>query len=212
LQVSTELTARRKEFARAVVDAKSIVVDFAARHGWEKQAQVSMFDTVEIFSSQQDLWQRVKELNKLPAETPLPTAGLVAGLESRVLLAVHPEEYARISPAYATAQKDAWTRLLAHEIAHRLHVVILNGNEDAMGPAWFFEGFAVLAAGQAIGSDIVLKSSDDALAQVADAKSKGAYSRYAAAVRFFLTKTSLSELVAKAGQKDFEAWLKSLHG
>ncbi|HBW22059.1 MAG: hypothetical protein A2X28_09565 [Elusimicrobia bacterium GWA2_56_46] len=209
LQTPVSETNKRVEYAHAVVEADNIVADYLTQHNWQAQAKASVYDSIEIFATQQELWNRIKEVNGITTDIPMPTAGLVAGLEARVLLAVTPEEYQRISPTYASAQKDFWMRLLAHEIAHRRHAVILGGNEDAMGPTWFFEGFAVLVSGQNIDSDLYYTSTDEALTQVAE-KKPGAYSRYVAAVRFFLTKTTLPELVAHAGMTDFETWLKTL--
>lgn len=67
-------------------------------------------------------------------------------LENRRLMAVAPQMYHDSYPD--GREKNAYEKLLAHEIFHRLHVRILNGNEESMGPVWFFEGFAIYAADQ----------------------------------------------------------------
>ena len=100
-------------------------------------------------------------------------------------------------------------RVLAHEMIHRLHVNILAGNEDMMGPVWFYEGFAVVGAGLRLDSDLRYKSADQALAAVSKS-GRGAYRRYAAAVRYFMGKTPVGELVRRAGHADFEDWLRKL--
>lgn len=120
-----------------------------------------------------------------------------------------PEEYSRLRPEYAT-EPDAWTRLVAHEIVHRLHVAILDGNEEAMGPPWFYEGFAVVGAGQPLGEDIVLTSAAEALSTVKNTQSRGSYRYYAAAVRYFAGRVPLRDLVQHAGRADFESWLLEL--
>lgn len=208
IRLPAGLEARRGEVAASVEKASAIVLGFAKSKGWAKEAALSQFDSVEIYSSQEELWRRMVEINKLPAGSQLPTDGLAAGLESRVLLAVAPEEYKRLRPEYA-AQKEAWARLLAHEIIHRLHVQILGGDEDAMGPVWFYEGFAVVGAGQSLKPVAEYKTAQEAFDGVAG-KGRGAYARYAAAVRFFMSKVSLPELVKRAGRKDFEDWLRTL--
>lgn len=209
LKVSAGLEERRDEFARAVAEAYGVVERFAAEHGWQSQAHAPFFDSVEIFATQESLWRRVLELDRLPQDTKMPTDGLAAGIEARVLVVVIPEEYTRLRPEYAQEQ-DSWMRLLAHEMVHRLHVAILRGNEDAMGPTWFFEGFAVVGAGQRIDSDVHYESTNQALAAVSDLHTRGSYKRYAAAVRYFMNKTTLAEMVSRAGQDGFEDWLRSL--
>ena len=120
-------------------------------------------------------------------------------------MAVSPEEYARVAPDYAH-QDDAWTRLLAHEIGHRLHVAVLDGNEDAMGPQWFYEGFAVVAAGQQLGPPLEYATPAEALRGVHEDAPRS-YRRFGAAVRFFAGRHPLPTLVARAGSVDFESWL-----
>jgi predicted esterase len=203
--VSEGLEGRRGEFARAVAQASALVDEFAREHGWQAQAQRPLLRSVEIYERQQDLWARILALHGLP-EQPLPTPQLQAALEEGVLLAVTPEASAALAPAYAR-QPDAWPRLLAHEMIHRLHVEILEGDEEAMGPPWFFEGFAVLGAGQELDTGLYVQSAAEALALAHDTTSPEVYARYEAAVRYFARHIPLPELVAAAGRPDFEGWL-----
>ncbi|MEZ4536771.1 MAG: hypothetical protein R3D26_17495 [Cyanobacteriota/Melainabacteria group bacterium] len=69
-----------------------------------------------------------------------------AGIEKGVYFSVSPAVYARIYPQ--GEDPDAFEKLFTHELAHRLHVRILDGDEERMGPIWFFEGFATIASGQ----------------------------------------------------------------
>jgi hypothetical protein len=197
------------ELARAVVRARDYVHAFAVEHGWEAHAAVRTFDAVEIFRDHAEIFPRILAINDLPPETPSPTATIAAALEGRILLAVVPSEYQRQQPVYA-AQQDAWARLLAHEMVHRLHPIILGGNEEAMGQPWFFEGFACLGAGQDFDADLTFASSAEALAAARDVRSPLAYRRFLAAVRYFAGQVPLAMLVARAGSDDFEAWLSTL--
>ncbi len=208
LQLPPTHENRRSSIDEAVLAAVEIKTAFARAHGWVDEGDRSLFDRVEIFATQNELWQRVLELHDLPRDQPLPTKGLAAGLEHRHLLAVTPELYAEIAPEYAEADPDAWARLLAHELVHRLHVEILGGDEDAMGPMWFFEGFAVLGASQSLDRGLEYASFEEALAEAKDSASPLAYRRFVAAVRFFAARIQLSELVLHAGAPDFEAWLE----
>lgn len=189
-----------------VVRALGVVREAASAHGWVAHIQEPFWDRVEVYDTQAALWSRILQLHGMPADTELPTDGLTAALEKRVLMAVDEQEYARIRPIYA-AGREAWRRLLAHEIAHRLHVRVLDGDEDAMGPTWFFEGFATFIADQELGEVPPITSLEDALA-AGQAKGDGAYAKYQSAVAWLAERVPLPELVAHAGDVDFEGWLK----
>ena len=195
------------EVRAATARACGIITTFAAAHGWSRAVEDCHFDSVEIYADPAQIPLRVRALHNLPEDAKLP-AGIMAGLEKRVLMAVTPRVYRRLRPD-DVAQPDAWARLLAHEIGHRLHVAILDGDEEAMGPTWFFEGFAVVAAGQQLGAPLSFDSPSSALAS-AKTGAGSAYRRYSAAVRYFMTLRPLPELVSRAGKPDFEPWLLSL--
>ena len=193
---------RRGWYAEQVVAAHASVVDFAARHGWASHVR-PFFHHVEIHADQHALWTRLRTVFGLPDEAPLPTPGLAGALEQGVILVVTPEVYAQVEPRYGVAP-GAYARLLAHEIAHRLHIAVLDGDEDGMGPAWFYEGFAVVASGDLVGLEVA--TADDLWRHVR-ADGAGAYAHFAAALRFLAACIPLPLLVAHAGDAGFEAWL-----
>ena len=209
MQISSPIPSPdRTHIDRSVQDAEAIVKTFAITNGWHAAIATPLFRNVEIYSTQEQLWRRMLEINHLPATTKLPSDGLAAANEKDLLLAVLPTEYARVRPEYARAP-DAWTRLLAHELVHLLHVRIVEGDENAMGPTWFFEALAVIGSGQAIAQDLHFASVNEALAAT-QAGGRGSYARYGAVLRFFLTRASLNDLVKHAGRTDFETWLRKL--
>jgi hypothetical protein len=158
-----------------------------------------IFDTKESFD------RTLLTMAGMDPATPLP-ATYCAALENRVLLAVAPELYARAYPE--GVEEASYEKLLAHEIAHRLHVRILDGNEDAMGPIWFYEGFALFAADQLRHSTVNL-SADEVWNVVGD-PDRGSYARYAFVFRHFATNAALPVLVKKAGEPGFVDWLHTL--
>jgi hypothetical protein len=195
------LEPRRDALAREVLAGHAITARFAAAHGWSARMS-GLFRAVEIFAAQEALWHRVLALNGI-APRPLPTKGLAGGVEKGILVLVTPEEYRRVQPDYA-AVDGAYRRLIAHEIAHRLHVSILRGDDDAMGPVWFYEGFAVVASGDLRTTPVSVTQAWEAT----QAKGPGSYRSYAAALRCFMGQVRIEELVARAGRPDFETWLR----
>ncbi|MCA9791393.1 MAG: hypothetical protein KC910_06345, partial [Candidatus Eremiobacteraeota bacterium] len=90
--------------------------------------------------------------------------------------------------------------------AHRLHVRILGGDEQAMGPVWFFEGFAVYASDQFVGAELAPPE----LPKVVASSQRGSYRSYRALMNYLVSRTDLPELVQWAKEPDFADQLKLL--
>lgn len=201
LKLPSELEPQRAFYESQVESAQRRIVAFAREHGWENLMAEPFASQAEIFAQQSHFFEALKRLPGFPAEAELP-ATAVAALEDHRLIAVSCDEYKRICPL--DDAPGAFEKLLAHEIAHRLHVRILSGNEEAMGPMWFFEGFATFAAGQ-YGN---LELTGEEILQVIKESERGSYIKYNAALRFFLKRLSLKDMVDSAGQSDFISGLE----
>lgn len=130
----------------------------------------------------------------------------MAALEKRQLIAVSPAIYHRNYPQ--GAEPNDWEMMLTHEMCHRLHVRILRGNKGAMGPIWFYEGFAIVGAGQFV--HLAPSLTDEDIWQVVEDPKRGSYLKYATVMQHFLQRTTLHDMVARAGSPDFLTWLKGL--
>ncbi len=180
-------------------------MEFAERHGWGHLTGKSFADRAAMFDSKEAFDRAVIEVCELdPSTRLLPTA--CAALERRVLLSVSPELYARVYPE--GVEEGSFEKLLAHEMAHRLHIRILDGDEDAMGPVWFFEGFAIHAAGQF--RDSAPRLSHGEIWETIRSRTRGSYARYASVFGHLLKYAELAELVAMAGREDFLGWLREI--
>lgn len=205
LKLTGHLKRKRDEMERLYMDAQKRVLRFAQDHGWDDLMDSPFMDSVEIHADKEDFDRRIKELCGVDMETVLPKT-YSAGLEGRVLIAVSPEIYFE---NYPDGREDkAMEKLLAHEIAHRLHVRILDGDEDAMGPVWFFEGFAINVVDQFEGKDITIAHEE--MWRMMEDPNRGSYKKYCAIFRHFLKLAPLHELVEKAGDADFHKWLRHL--
>ena len=199
LRCPVELEPRRREFATAVADAYRMVKGFAMEHGWMGHLKEPLFDSVEIFSTETEL----RTALGVGTEGLSPHSVLCAAIEGSTLMAVSPEEYRRLRPEYAGIDR-AWTRLLAHELAHGLHARIAGGH-DNMGPRWFYEAFAMYVAGQNFG--LKVGSIDEAMAAI-KRKRRGSYAWYVAALSFFVERVGIEELLKRAPLEGFERWLE----
>jgi len=196
LKLPSQLETQREFYVAQIKSAQRRIVAFAREYGWQNLVAEPFAIETEIFAQQSDFFEALKNLPDFPPGASLPSTA-VAALEDQRLMAVSCEEYKRICPL--DDAPGAFEKLLAHEIAHRLHVRILSGNEEAMGPIWFFEGFATFAAGQ-YGN---LELTGEEILQVIGESERGSYIKYNAALRFFLKWFSLKDMVDNIVRTDF---------
>ncbi len=202
LNIPNTLAPQRPELERAVRAAVERISGFAARQGWEEHVREPFFDSVKIFDDKAQFDAFLIEATGVNKATKLP-AEFCAALEDFVLVAVSPQMYHDVYPD--GREEKSYEKLLAHEIAHRLHIRILKGDEEAMGPVWFYEGFAIYAADQMNDSTYILP--DDELWRIVANPNRGSYKKYGAAIRQFLKKTTIEEMVRRAGKDGFTEWL-----
>lgn len=201
LQLSPALEPERPALTAALEAAHGRLARFARTHGWEGLIEEPFYDRVEFYDQKPAYDQRLRELTGMQGEIP-PT--YVAALEQRVLVAVSPALYRQLVPQ--GDEPDAFEKLLCHELAHRLHGRILGGDEEAMGPIWFFEGFAVYASDQFAETSL----SKPELWQVVASQERGSYRSYRAVMNYLVSQTDLPRLVQWARSPGFVDQLRLL--
>lgn len=199
INLPSSLESKRAKFENLFLNAQNRLNTFAAINGWSTKPFI---DRAEIYNSHSEFVKTVaKLLNTEPSIFPKQFS---ACLENRVFIAVSPEVYSEI---YSEGNEpNSYEKLITHEMAHRLHVTILNGNEEAMGPVWFYEGFAIHAANQFESTKPFL--SDNEIWEIIQAANRGSYIKYAPVMDYLLKKVPLDVLVRKASDGDFIEWLK----
>ena len=197
------LEPQRNEFERTLVAAQKRLKDFAKKNGWEAFIKESFVDRAEIFDNKNNFDQAFLKLHGEDPSTKLPKTVSVA-LEKKIFIAVSPKLYRQNYPE--GIEEKSFEKLITHEMAHRLHIRILNGDEHAMGPIWFFEGFAIYAAGQFEKSQAKLNSTE--IWEIIKEQERKSYKNYSFVFRYFLTRVSINDLVERAGKKDFLDWLR----
>jgi len=205
LALPLSLESKRGQLEQTLVNAQSRIVKFAKRYGWRDLAMDSFFDRAEIFDTKEDFDKAIANLTRMPASTVFPKT-YSAALEQGLLMAVSPELYAENYPE--GIERDSYEKLLAHEIAHRLHIRILAGDEEAMGPIWFFEGFALYAAEQFKKS--TLKPTTAEIQEILYSSERRSYRNYADVFRFFAERIAIAEMIQHAAKIGFQEWLLNL--
>jgi hypothetical protein len=199
------LEKRRDEFERALAAAQRRIIAVAADNGWSHLVLENFADSFVVFDRKESFDAAILKSAGLDPAAKLPSA-YSAALENRILMAVTPELFLKNYPEGKEA--DYYEKLLTHEMAHRLHIRILNGDEEAMGPVWFFEGFAIYAAGQLKIEGFDLSAGE--IWETVENTERVDYKKYGCIFRHFLKKAPLKTLVDKAGDKDFASWLRIL--
>jgi hypothetical protein len=205
LRLSESLESNRGELEQELSTAHRRIVAFARHHGWEHHTVERFAQEAWIHDSKASFDESLRRILQLDQSTDLPPTA-AAALEKGILVAVSPAVYSAIYPE--GIEPHSFEKLLAHEIAHRLHIRILDGDEEAMGPVWFFEGFAIIAAGQFERTAPVLCS--ERIVALIRSVHRQSYRDYAAVMRILLAKVSLQELVRRAEEADFIEWTLEL--
>jgi hypothetical protein len=202
LTLSLSLEPERMQFEQILLEAQRRIVRFAAKHGWKDLAKERFFDSVKIFDVKKDFDKALAGVAGLPASTVLPQT-YSAALECGVLMAVSPELYAKNYPP--GIEEDSYEKLLAHEMAHRLHIRILRGYEEAMGPIWFFEGLAIYAAEQF--RETTSEPTKTEIEEILSNSERSSYRKYGEVFRFFAKKLSVTDMIEHAAKEGFQEWL-----
>ena len=205
LVLPESLESERRELELFLRGAQKRIASFAELHGWKDLTRESFFDHAEIYDSKEAFDRALAKVAGPLEQIEFPKT-YSAALENRVLMAISPVLYSENYPE--GIEEDSYEKLLAHEIAHRLHIRILKGNEDAMGPIWFFEGFAIYAADQFSQDEHPLESAE--IQSMISASARTSYRKYGILFRYLTKKASVKELIEHAGKADFESWLQRI--
>ena len=207
LLLTPALEPQRTQLRAVLVEAQRRLKKFASAHGWLEHMLAPFAIQARVFEVKAQFDHDLLELAGMDTSIELPKT-YCAALEQQVLVSVSPELYAELYPE--GDEPHAFEKLLAHEMAHRLHIRILNGDEERMGPIWFYEGFALYAADQFEGFLPVLSAAQ--LWETVQTEERIDYRRYAAAFRYFSQQAPLQQLVEKAGDAGFHDWLRNIPG
>ncbi|TAK63164.1 MAG: hypothetical protein EPO24_04415 [Bacteroidetes bacterium] len=207
LILPASLERRRTELQNYFDAATRNIQNFSSIYEWGDLAKEEFMDSVMFFDDKHQF--NIALLTLAEADTTMKLADTYcAALEKKTLVAMTPEFYSKVFPE--GIEEHSFEKLLTHEIAHRLHVRILKGDEEAMGPIWFYEGFAMFAADQLSKSNIVLSNGE--MIKLMNEAERGSYSKYNYIFRYFVKAIPLKELLAKAKNNNFnEELIAQLH-
>lgn len=203
VEISDSVNIDESQFEDMIEEAYSRIRSFASEYGWEKYTEQSFFNKVFIYSEKADFDRKLIELTGMPDSTEFPVT-FSGGIIERVLILKSPDVYAAIYPDGVEKTGDGYIKLIVHEMAHMLHVRILNGEEEKMGPIWFFEGFAIHASDQF--SDRELTLAEEEMSALIIEEIRTSYIKYGALIRYLTDYADISELVLMAADGTINDW------
>lgn len=205
IQLAESLEPQRPLLRETLFAAQRRLREFAQKHSWQPHMRQSFAKRVQVYADKPSFDHNLLEICGLDTKMELP-ATYCAALEQGILLSVSPELYRILYPE--GDEENAFEKLLTHEMAHRLHIRILNGDENAMGPIWFYEGFALYGAGQFERTAPELSTTE--IWEIVNDPERGSYRKYASVFQYFVSKASIHELVENAAKDEFLDWLKEV--
>jgi hypothetical protein len=203
--LSESLEPQRPVLQKTILAAQRRLRIFSQRHHWQQHTQEPFAKRFRVYSDKAAFDRDLLEICGLAPTLELPPT-YCAALEQGVLMSVSPELYRNLYPE--GDEENAFEKLLTHEMAHRLHIRILNGDENAMGAVWFYEGYALYAAGQFEKNAPPLKMTE--IWDIVNDPERGSYKKYASVFQYFLRKAPIHQLVEKAAKDEFVNWLKEV--
>jgi hypothetical protein len=206
IQLEQSLEPQRALLYSTLLAAQKRLRDFALKHNWKACIQEPFAQRFHVYADKVSFDHELLEICGLEATMELPKT-YCAALEQGVLMSVSPDLYRTLYPE--GDEERAFEKLLTHEIAHRLHIRILGGNEEAMGAVWFYEGFALYAAGQF--EKTAPRLNVAGIWDIVIAQERGDYRQYAAVFQYFLGKASIQQLIDMAGKAEFVNWLREIN-
>ena len=205
IELTKSLEPQRAIFQETIIAAQKRLRDFAKKHDWHHYTKQPFARLFQVHADKQSFDHNLLSICGMDTNTELP-ATYCAALEQEILISVSPDLYRLLYPE--GDEERAFEKLLTHEMAHRLHIRILHGDENAMGAVWFYEGFALYAAGQFETNAPELTMPE--IWNIVSAPERGSYKKYASVFQYFLKKTSIHQLVENAAKDDFVNWLKEI--
>jgi hypothetical protein len=196
ITVSPDLQAQRPALEATIHKAFERLGAFADRHGFAQHLGPDFIKAVRVYGTEAAFEQAVTTVTGYPSSD----GGKVI---ARTLFVASPELSKPLT--YEADSPQAWEKLITHELAHQLHLDLVDQDRKRLGPVWFYEGFAAVAADQFAPDLPVL--SRETRQHILFEKRRGSFRPYEAMVRYYLTGATMAELVQHGGQADFESWL-----
>ncbi|QKE72814.1 hypothetical protein HPK19_08350 [Arthrobacter citreus] len=198
LNLPNSMELKRTFYNHLILTAQEKVYIYSKKHNWQTYLDRPLITSLKIFASKKEFDYALVEAFNLSENTKVPSSIVAVFLKDRLFM-VSPEVYQAVYPE--GCEEDSYEKLMIHELAHNLHIRILDGEEEKMGPKWFYEGFAVYVANQF--AHAKKKLSKEELLSIVTLNKEVDYRCYKEVLEKVLQSFHLSDLVYCAWKPDF---------
>ena len=209
-ELPESLNHTRDSYKEDVMTALKHVSDFFMSSELELP-NTRLIDSVTVFESPLKAREHLAKAYDTQIERiPGTFAGTVEG-HSLFLVSrgAYQEIWQKLYPTWSWTEQT-YHQLVVHELAHRAHeefAIASYGSAEAMGPTWFFEGFAVTCAGQ-FETDSQMMGCEELQEQVGSERMpEVSYPIYGHIVRSLADKYGMKVLVTRASEPGFPQFL-----
>lgn len=206
VELPTNLETQRAKYERLITSARDEVLAWFATAGLPVAA-ADVIDRAVVYPDTESARRGMAKIFGIDArKIPTTFAGTVNG-ETLYLVSENGfhENWTKLYPDQPWSEKN-YRGLIVHELAHQAHAhlsLARTGKEDAMGPSWFFEGLAVMCAGQFAQGEKPMDA-NEILSLVGAGKTlKVSYPLYGRLVRSLALIVPIRSLVEKATDPNF---------
>lgn len=192
------------QYQKFYEDGVKILSDFAIVNGLGEYSQIPFIMEMKVFDRHDEFITTLSQRMQIEEDGILTTHCAI--VHEGVLYIMTDQYYSEVYPQ--GIEPFSYSKLIAHELAHILHIRCLNGEASKMGPIWFREGLAIFASNQFSSTKTTL--SKQHISKILSSNTKAYYLYFGQLVRKLLEKTNLLTAIAKAFQTGFSDWVKTL--
>lgn len=182
---------------KSYLHAKTILKDFISVNHLPALGSLELIDEIIVFNQHADFKKILVSKLSMKKEDIQPS--FVGTIWKKTLYLMTKSYY--FDHYTSGIESFGYEKLIAHELAHAYHIHLLDGLEEAMGPVWFYEGFAIFASGQF--ASRIDKVSIQHLERILFSEDRMFYQLYGALFQELVLHESLTSLVRDASNPNF---------
>lgn len=206
VELPASMEGQRGEYERLITSSRDEVLAWFAKAGLPMKA-ADLIDRAVVYPDTESARRAMAKAFGLDFQKiPDTFGGTVNGKTLYVTSeeGFHPS-WTKLYPKWPWSRRR-YRSLIIHELAHRAHAYLSfqrTGSEDAMGPSWFFEGLAVMCAGQFAAGEKPMNSVEMLSYVGGSQMPKVSYPLYGRLVRSLALFVPVKTLVEKAAEPGF---------
>lgn len=189
-------TNNDSNFQSSLESSVAEILQFSKKNDLGISQPGAFVNRVILYGSKSNFDKMLSSSKDWPKDVPVPKTYVGVG-QDKIFHVVSWTAYKAIHPE---DQYRDYQKVITHELGHLFHVAYLKGEDDKMGPIWFYEGFACLIADQYPEANLPPK---EKVLDILKNPTRGNYKVYAAILRAIVKKRPIAKLLDQAENPKF---------